>query len=105
MKTMLLKGVAIACIATLILCGCNKESGAASSAMPRNNVNAVTVTAQEVDAELDRRINYFASVFGSTEKVEEYYGKPIAQLKKDFRGDVEKQLIADKMKKLNPASK
>jgi hypothetical protein len=105
MKTILLKGVAILCMATLVFCGCNKESGAASSAIPRDNVNTVTVTAQEVDAELDRRINYFASVFGSKEKVEEYYGKPIAQLKKDFRGDVEKQLIADKMKKLNPAFK
>lgn len=105
MKKMLLKGIAIICIATLTLCGCNKESGPATSAMPRNNINAITVTPQEVDAELDRRVNYFASVFGSKEKVEEYYGKSIAQLKKDFRGEVEKELIADKMKKLNTASK
>ncbi len=105
MKTMFLKGVAIVCIAAFMLCGCNKGSGAASSDMPQNNANAVTVTPQEVDAELDRRIHYFDSIFGSKEKLEEYYGKPIAQLKKDFRGDVEKQLIADKMKKLNPASK
>ncbi|HWB62880.1 MAG TPA: peptidylprolyl isomerase [Chitinophagales bacterium] len=61
-------------------------------------LDSITVTTDEVDAELDRRIKYFISVFGSKEKLEEYYGKSILELKDDFKEDIEKQLISDKMK-------
>jgi peptidyl-prolyl cis-trans isomerase SurA len=61
-------------------------------------IDSVTASAEEVDAELDRRIKYFISVFGSKEKLEEYYGKSIIELKDDFKSDIEKQLISDKMK-------
>lgn len=61
-------------------------------------LDSVTTSPEEVDAELDRRIKYFVSVFGSKEKLEEYYGKSIIELKDDFKGDIEKQLLSDKMK-------
>ncbi len=61
-------------------------------------LDIVTTTPEEVDAELDRRIKYFISVFGSKEKLEEYYGKSIIELKDDFKNDIEKQLLSDKMK-------
>jgi peptidyl-prolyl cis-trans isomerase SurA len=61
-------------------------------------LDSVTTTPEEVQAELDRRIKYFISVFGSKEKLEEYYGKSILELKDDFKEDIEKQLITDKMK-------
>ena len=37
-------------------------------------------------------------MFGSKEKLEEYYGKSILELKDDFKDDIEKQLISDKMR-------
>lgn len=61
-------------------------------------IDSVTASSEEVDAELDRRIKYFISVFGSKEKLEEYYGKSIIELKDDFKDDIEKQLVSDKMK-------
>jgi peptidyl-prolyl cis-trans isomerase SurA len=61
-------------------------------------LDSVTSTPEEVEAELDRRIKYFISVFGSKEKLEEYYGKSIIELKDDFKEDIEKQLVSDKMK-------
>jgi peptidyl-prolyl cis-trans isomerase SurA len=61
-------------------------------------LDSVTTSPEEVDAELDRRIKYFISVFGSKEKLEDYYGKSIIELKDDFKGDIEKQLLSDKMK-------
>jgi peptidyl-prolyl cis-trans isomerase SurA len=61
-------------------------------------IDSVSATPEEVDAELDRRIKYFISVFGSKEKLEEYYGKNIIELKDDFKDDIEKQLVSDKMK-------
>lgn len=61
-------------------------------------IDSVTVTTDEVEGELDRRIKYFISVFGSREKLEEYYGKSIMELKDDFKEDIEKQLLSDKVK-------
>lgn len=61
-------------------------------------IDSITTTPEEIDAELDRRIKYFMSVFGSKEKLEEYYGKSIIELKDDFKDDIEKQLITDKMR-------
>lgn len=61
-------------------------------------LDSVTVAPEEVDNELERRIKYFISIFGSKEKLEEYYGKSIIELKDDFKDDIEKQLLSDKMK-------
>ena len=61
-------------------------------------LDSVTTTPEEVDAELERRIKYFISIFGSKEKLVEYYGKSVLELKDDFKDDIEKQLLTDKMK-------
>ncbi len=61
-------------------------------------IDSVQASADEIDAELDRRVKYFISMFGSREKLEEYYGKSIIELKDEFRIDIENQLIIDKMK-------
>lgn len=61
-------------------------------------IDSVVASPDEVEAELDRRLKYFISVFGSAEKLEEYYGKSVLELKDDFREDIEKQLVADKVK-------
>lgn len=59
--------------------------------------DSVLVTNDEVDSELNRRIQYFISMFGSNEKLEEYYGKSIFDLKEEFRDDIYQQLLSDKM--------
>ncbi len=61
-------------------------------------IDSVVASPDEVEVELDRRIKYFISIFGSAEKLEEYYGKSVLELKDDFREDIEKQLVADKVK-------
>jgi peptidyl-prolyl cis-trans isomerase SurA len=61
-------------------------------------IDSVTVSPEEVDAELDRRIRYFIQVFGSRDKLEEYYGKSSIELKDDFRTDIQNQLLSDKMR-------
>ena len=60
--------------------------------------DSVVVTNDEVDSELNRRIQYFISMFGSNEKLEEYYGKSIFDLKEEFRDDIYQQLLSEKMK-------
>lgn len=60
--------------------------------------DSVQVTNDEVDSELNRRIQYFVSMFGSEEQLEEYYGKSIFDLKEEFRDDIYQQLLSDKMR-------
>lgn len=61
-------------------------------------LDSVVVQEEEVIAELDRRVKYFISLFGSREKLEEYYGKAISELKEEFKEDIETQLISDKVR-------
>jgi peptidyl-prolyl cis-trans isomerase SurA len=61
-------------------------------------IDSITASPDEVDSELERRIRYFISIFGNKEKLEEYYGKSILELKDEFREDIEKQLISEKMR-------
>ncbi len=72
--------------------------------------DSVTVSDQEVDTELSRRMAYFITQFGSEEKLEAFYGKRTNVLKDELRGDVQEQLLADRMEarvtgdiKLTPA--
>jgi peptidyl-prolyl cis-trans isomerase SurA len=62
------------------------------------NLDSLTATQDEIDAELDRRVKYFMSLFGSKEKMEEYYGKSVLEMKEDFTDDIKNQLLSDKMK-------
>lgn len=61
-------------------------------------IDSIEVTNDEVDSELNRRIEYFISMFGSSEKLEEYYGKSLFDLKEEFRDDIYQQLLSDKMR-------
>ncbi|MDO8998915.1 MAG: peptidylprolyl isomerase [Bacteroidota bacterium] len=72
--------------------------------------DSVTVTDAEVDHELDQRMTYYIQQFGSAEKLEEFYGKRTNVIKDELRGDIQEQLIAQKMQgkitgdvKLTPA--
>lgn len=51
----------------------------------------------QVNAELDRRIRYFVQQIGSEKKLEEFYGKSIAEIKADFRQQVKDQLMVQQM--------
>ena len=59
--------------------------------------DSVTVTDAEVDHELDQRMTYYIQQFGSIEKLEEFYGKRTNVIKDELRGDIQEQLIAQKM--------
>ncbi len=53
---------------------------------------------EEVEDELNRKINYFISVAGSQEAFEEYYHKTVEQIKDDYRDDIREQMLAARMR-------
>lgn len=57
------------------------------------DVDSLEVKEEQVEAEMDQRINYFIAQIGSKEKFEEYYGKSVDKFKDDFR-----EMIRDRMK-------
>ena len=59
--------------------------------------DTITVEDQQVEAELDNKIQYFISQLGSKEKVEEQFGKPIHKIKKDFFEEQRKLLIVNRV--------
>jgi peptidyl-prolyl cis-trans isomerase SurA len=60
-------------------------------------IDSVTVEEAQVEAELDRRIRYFSSQIGGDKKLEEFYGKSIAEIKADFREQIQDQLLMQTM--------
>lgn len=61
------------------------------------DIDSVMVEDDRVEAELDRRIAYFVQQIGSEEKLEEFYGKSLAEIRAEFRGQVRDQLLSQKM--------
>ncbi len=60
--------------------------------------DSVYISEDEIDNELNRRMEVFVNMFGSQEKLEEYYKKSIYELKEEFRGDVRQQMLSERMK-------
>ena len=59
--------------------------------------DTVEVSEAQVNAETDRRINYYVSQIGGEEKLEEYYKKPMADIREDLLDIVKEQLTAQNM--------
>ena len=56
-------------------------------------MDSITVTDEEVETELDRRIQYFVSRMGSQEKMEEYFNKSITEIKDEVRRAAKENLL------------
>lgn len=60
-------------------------------------MDTVEVSDAQVNAETDRRINYYVTQIGGEEKLEEYYKKPISEIREDLLDIVKEQLTAQNM--------
>jgi peptidyl-prolyl cis-trans isomerase SurA len=59
--------------------------------------DSVKVKDEQVDNELDRRMNIYLQQFGSEEKFESFYGKSVKQYKEELRDDIRDLLVAQQM--------
>ncbi|MEZ4739576.1 MAG: peptidylprolyl isomerase [Flavobacteriales bacterium] len=60
-------------------------------------IDSIVVDEAQVDAELDRRIRYFASQLGGEAKLEAFYGKSVTEIRSDFQEQVRDQLLIQNM--------
>ncbi|NNC83004.1 MAG: peptidylprolyl isomerase [Flavobacteriales bacterium] len=60
-------------------------------------VDSIEVTEDRVQGELDRRISMFSQQLGGTEKLEEFYGKSVAEIRQEFYQAIEEQMLVQNM--------
>ncbi len=65
--------------------------------LEQGRLDSVVVEEAQVNAELDRRIRYFAAQLGGEKKLEEFYGKSVAEIRAEFREQVHDQLLVQQM--------
>ena len=64
-------------------------------------LDSITVSDEQIDSEVDRYIRYYLSQFGSQEKLEKYYDKPMKDIKTDLHDMLkEKQLMEEVQRKI-----
>src|SRR5436190_11833126 len=61
--------------------------------------DSLPVTDEEIESELDNRIRYYMSQFGSQAELERVAGKTVYQLKDDSRESVRERKLAEAMQK------
>lgn len=60
-------------------------------------LDSIVVSDGQVETQVNMRVNYFLSEIGSKEKVEEYFGKTLSQLRDDLRDAVRDQMVQQQM--------
>jgi len=60
-------------------------------------LDSLTVSDEEVNQRLDMQIQALVQQYGSETRVEETYGMPISRMKREFRDDMRKQLLVNKV--------
>ncbi|MCS6789511.1 MAG: peptidylprolyl isomerase [Bacteroidia bacterium] len=64
----------------------------------RARLDSIKVTDEQVERELERRIQMLITRLGSQEAIIEIYGKPLALLKQDLRQEIRNQILAEEMR-------
>lgn len=65
--------------------------------LARAVMDSVTVEKEIINAQIDRRMDYFIQQFGTVAKLESYYNKTIDQLKEELYPQIRDQMVTEKM--------
>jgi peptidyl-prolyl cis-trans isomerase SurA len=67
-------------------------------------LDSVQVTDDEVTQALDQQVQRLVRQFGSEKAVEESYGKPIGRIKREYRDEMRKQLLVQRIEQTRQSS-
>lgn len=67
-------------------------------------IDSVVVSPEEVTRTLDQQFANLVRQAGSQEKLEQYYGKPLALLKREYRDEMRKQLLVSRVRQTREAN-
>jgi len=60
-------------------------------------IDSVEVSDTQIEQEIERRLRFFIQQIGSRERLEEYYGKSVEELREEFWDPIREQLISQRM--------
>lgn len=83
--------------ASEIKCGILEEVLFQKLMVTQAEIDSIEVSDVQVEADLDRRLSGFIQQFGSQEKMEEYYGKTLSEIKKELYNIVHEQMLAQQV--------
>ncbi|WP_375579230.1 peptidylprolyl isomerase [Marivirga tractuosa] len=67
--------------------------------LAKAEIDSVTVSEAQVEAQLENRMKMMVQQIGSEEKIEEYYGKTLDEFKVEIRSDVKEQMVVGEMQR------
>jgi peptidyl-prolyl cis-trans isomerase SurA len=67
-------------------------------------LDSVAVTEEEVSRSLDQQFQNFVRQAGSEQQLEKVYGKPVSRMKREFRPEMRKQLLIQKLRQQREAN-
>jgi len=67
-------------------------------------IDSIEITDEQVSQALDQQLQNIVRQLGSTERVEQYYGKPINRIKREFRDEMRKQLLVQRVRQAREAT-
>jgi parvulin-like peptidyl-prolyl isomerase len=82
-----------------VKCGIFESLVISKLLVAKAEIDSVLVLDEEVQANLDQRMQMILAQIGSKEKLEEYYGKSIDEFKVELFDDIKEQLVVDKMQR------
>ncbi|MFQ5649475.1 MAG: peptidylprolyl isomerase [bacterium] len=62
--------------------------------------DSVEVNERQVDAVLDQQIQQMVQQLGSEKSVEDYFGSPLRQIRREFRQEVEERLLVQRLREI-----
>ncbi|MDY0103721.1 MAG: peptidylprolyl isomerase [Lentimicrobium sp.] len=60
-------------------------------------LDSIQISDDQIEQSMDARFRYYIQQFGSQEKLEEFYKKPLLQIREEFRTLVKEQLMVDEV--------
>jgi hypothetical protein len=82
-----------------VKCGIFESLVISKLLVAKAEIDSVIVLDEEVQMNLDQRMQIILSQIGSEQRLEEYYGKTVDEFKMELFDDIKEQLIADKMQR------
>lgn len=67
--------------------------------LAKAEIDSITVSPIQVEAQLDNRLKMMVQQIGSEEKIEEYYGKSLEEFKVEIRDEVKEQMVIGEMQR------
>lgn len=61
-------------------------------------LDSIEISDDQVESEMDRRLQYYISQIGSQEELEKYYNKSLVEIKNDLRSVIREQILTQQVK-------